>query len=258
MTDLRVDIEKASCGNTHIFFTGQAGFVFKSKVGTTVCVDLYLSDCVERLEGHIGFKRLMPKLLDADGLNFDGVIATHAHYDHFDYDSMTNLTKGEATKLFASYGCRELAEKLGIAKDKTVYVKSGDRFKIKDISVRCVSCDHGKAAPDAFGVVITVDGKRIYIAGDTCLHPEYKDEILLDGSIDVMIAPINGAYGNLNESECVHLATIIRPQLVIPCHYGMFAAHGGSPWTFCKLMNELKEKINYTLLTAGEHMIIKE
>lgn len=255
MIDLAAEIISASCGNSHIFFLGQAGFVFKSRAGTLLCVDLYLSDCVERLEGHIGFKRLTPKLMAASDVQFDGVIATHAHYDHFDYDSMRALTDSSATKLYASLGCRALVEELGICKDKVVYVAPNDEFQVKDISVRCVSCDHGTSAPDAFGVVVTVDNKRIYIAGDTCLHPEYKKEILKDGDIHIMIAPINGAYGNLDEKACVELSNVIMPKLVIPCHYGMFAAHGGSPWRFCELMNKSEQKTDYTLLTVGEHII---
>ncbi len=250
------NVKAAKIGQTHMFFAGQAGFVFKSCSGTLVCIDLYISDCVERLEGHIGFKRLVPKLAEPKEIVFDGVIATHPHYDHFDYDSMYALSENDKPRLFVSTGCGELVSMIGIDEKKVSYVKSGDSFDIKDVIVRCVPCDHGNAAPDAFGVVISIDGKRIYIAGDTCLHTEYADDVLLDGKIDIMIAPINGAYGNLNEKDCVALAERIKPELTIPCHYGMFAAHGGDPWKFCEIMNAESPKLKYTLLTVGEQITL--
>lgn len=247
-------IKSAKFGQAHVFFAGQAGFVFKSGSGALVCIDLYVSDCVERLEGHIGFKRLIPTLADAKELVFDGVIATHPHYDHFDFDSMYALSENDKTHLFVSVGCNDLVRALGIDEKSVRYVKPGDSFCVKDVYVRCVPCDHGNAAPDAFGVVIGIDGKRIYIAGDTCLHTEYADEVLRDGKIDIMIAPINGAYGNLTEKECVALAARIKPGLTIPCHYGMFAAHGGDPWKFCQIMNAELPEQKYTLLTVGEQI----
>lgn len=256
MNSIGQKIKTATPGEAHMFFMGQAGFVFVSGRGTILGVDLYLSECVERLEGHIGFKRLVPAPISASEIEFDGIIATHAHYDHFDYDAMHELTASGKTRLFVSENCDKLIDELSIRKEIVSYVKPGMEFAVKDISVRGISCDHGAAAPDAFGVLISMDGKRIYIAGDTCFHAEYKDEILRDGKIDVMIAPINGAYGNLNEADCVALAEILAPELVVPCHYGMFAAHGGDPWKFCELMNSTSEKANYTLLTVGEHIIL--
>ena len=42
-----------------LFYVNQAGYVIKTKNGTTLGLDLYLSDCVERFDG---FKRLAPKV----------------------------------------------------------------------------------------------------------------------------------------------------------------------------------------------------
>ena len=48
-------------GHIGIIWMSQAGFIFKTSQGELIGVDLYLSDCVERL---VGFKRLMPKIID--------------------------------------------------------------------------------------------------------------------------------------------------------------------------------------------------
>ena len=86
MHDLAMRILTAT--GTNIFFAGQAGFIIKSSSGQMLAVDLYLSDCVERLEGNVGFKRLLPKMLSPYELKFDAVICTHPHWDHFDVDAV--------------------------------------------------------------------------------------------------------------------------------------------------------------------------
>ena len=46
------------------------------------------------------------------------------------------------------------------------------------------------------------------------------------------------------------LAEALRPGLTIPCHYGMFASHGGDPGRFIELMKETGLKT--LLMTPGE------
>ena len=74
--------------NVKLTFAGQAGFMIESKKGYKIGVDLYLSDCCDR---YFGFKRLMPYLYNPLQLNLDLLVATHAHYDHFDPDSVPNI-----------------------------------------------------------------------------------------------------------------------------------------------------------------------
>ncbi len=253
MKDLALNILSARLGETHLFFLGQAGFVFKSKKGTLLGVDMYLTNCVESVEGHIGFKRLLPIVLDPDELTFDFIVATHPHYDHFDMDAIPLLMANGHTKLFASMNCETEIKRLRMTNENVQYVKVGDTISADDIAIDFVYCDHGSSAPDAVGMIITIDNKRIYYAGDTCLRPEKVADIM---NIDIMIAPINGAYGNLNEKECTELAKYIKPKLTIPCHYGMFASHGGNPGLFKTYMDD--EKLRFYLMTVSEKLTLVE
>ena len=241
--------------NIWLFSAGQAGFIIKSKSGQLLGMDLYLSECVERIEGHIGYKRLLPQLLQPQDLTFDVLICSHYHWDHFDYDSVPELMANGKTKLFAARDCKELTEQLNMDGANITYVKPGDTYSCGDFSIEFVNCDHGDGAPLAVGFVITVDGKRIYFAGDTCLRLDRIDEVKKSGDIDVMIAPINGAYGNLNEEECAVLADAIKPGLTIPCHYGMFASHGGDPGQFYEIMKNKYPANRFTFLAQGEGII---
>lgn len=252
MNDFAIRVMTAPLGKTYIFSVGQAGYIIKSKSGQILGIDMYLSDCVERIEGHMGYKRMLPKILSPEELEFDVVIATHPHKDHFDDDIMPELLANRRTWLFASIGCEKEVNRLGMNKDNITYVKPGDVYLHGDFTIDFVNCDHGTGAPDAVGVVVTVDGKKIYEAGDTCLRLDRVDEYKAKGPFDVMIAPINGMYGNLNAEDCAKLADALKPKITIPCHYGMFASHMGSPGEFYKIMTGKYPENKFLIMTQGE------
>lgn len=247
------DVEQANNG-TYLFSLGQAGYIIKSQSGQMLVIDPYLSECVERLEGHMGFKRLLPIILEPTDLQFDIVIATHDHLDHFDVDAMPELMRNQLTRLYASVDCVKLVAESGIDESRVKYVKPGDKAVSGDFYIHFVNCDHGIGALDAVGVMIEVDGKRIYEAGDTCLRLDWVDEVKKNGFLDVMIAPINGAYGNLNEAECAKLSDALSPKLTIPCHYGMFASHGGDPGKFFDVMRNNYPENDVLLMAQGERL----
>ncbi len=239
-------------GATYLISVGQAGYIIKSASGQLIAIDLYLSNCVERTEGHIGFKRLLPQILLPNEITFDFIVITHPHLDHFDIDSVPEMMANDRSRLFCSVDCKKIVNQTHMEYyDKNIqYVKPGENYSQNDLIFHFVNCDHGVGAPDAVGVVIEVDGKRIYEAGDTCLRLDRTNEILQWGNIDVMIAPINGMYGNLTEIECVELSKAIKPTTTIPCHYGMFASHGGNPALFYEKMSETG--LSFSFMRQGE------
>ncbi len=247
---------EAQLGRTHLFSVGQAGYIIKSAKGQLLGIDLYLSECVERIEGHMGFKRLLPKILGPSELKFDVLITTHPHFDHFDMDVVPQMMSNQYTKLFASVNCEQEVKRLGVTNSRITYVKPGGSYCSGDFKLDFVNCDHGAGAPDAVGVVVTVDGKKIYEAGDTCLRLDRVDELQAYGFFDVMIAPINGAFGNLNEQECAELSNALKPRLTIPCHYGMFASHGGNPGRFYDIMKEQYPENNILMMAMGEQLTL--
>ena len=252
MNDFAIKVLTAKIGETYLFSAGQAGYIVKSKSGQLFGIDLYLSECAERIEGNIGFKRLLPKILDLFELEFDCIVATHPHVDHFDIDAIPQLMSNEKTMLFASVNCENEINRLMMSNKNIIYVKPDDSYTCGDFSLDFVNCDHGTGAPDAVGLILTVDNKRLLFVGDTCLRLDRTDEYLSKGEIDIMVAPINGAYGNLNENECAVLSKALKPKLTIPSHYGMFASHGGNPGLFYKVMTEQYSENSLKLMCLGE------
>lgn len=251
MFDFASQIKQAPKGKTHLFAVGQAGFIIKNSCGKLLAIDPYLSDCVERVEGNDGYKRLLPKLLDPDEINLGILICTHFHRDHFDIDSVPKLMKNPETVLMCPNDCRDDVVNLEIKSNSVKYISPGIHVERDGFKITFINCDHGASAPDAVGVIIETDSIVVVEVGDTCLRLDRAEEILSEGKVNVLIAPINGAYGNMNEDDCVKLANAVQPDLLIPCHYGMFASHGGNPGLFRKIMLQ-QTNIKFLLMTQGE------
>lgn len=65
------------------------------------------------------------------------------------------------------------------------------------------------------GFVITLDGKRIYHAGDT----DYIPEMANLEAIDIALLPVSGTYV-MTAEEAVQAAETIDPGVAIPMHLG--------------------------------------
>ena len=66
-----------------------------------------------------------------------------------------------------------------------------------------------------------------------------------DRDIDILIVPINGEYGNMNERDAAMLAAQVQAKLTIPSHFWLFSRHKGNPYEF-----ELEMKANVPDCTA--------
>ena len=258
MTEFRNNILQAELEKTHIFSVGQAGFIIKTKTGKLIAIDLYLSDCVERIEpDHVGYRRLLPKILSANELVFDTIICTHFHRDHYDIDSIPTLMNNPKTQLFCPRDCEQDIKEEKIDERRVRFIKPGSSFKLEDYELFFVNCDHGTGAPLAVGVIVKIDNKVILEVGDTCLRLDRINEYKTLGDVDVLIAPINGMYGNLNSKDCAILNDTLKAKLVIPCHYGMFAAHMGSIGEFHNIMDKEYPNNKYLMMRQGEQYTLE-
>ena len=241
-------------GKTSLNFNVQAGFVLKTKMGTTMGVDLYLTDCVERFDG---FKRLTPKVMSPD-TPLDYVVCSHWHLDHFDIDAMSMLMSNRKTRLVCCEDCKDHVKNLNLNASRVQYVKIGDTVVCDDITIHAVFCDHGTGAPLAVGFVFEIDGYKVYLAGDTALRLDKALEVAKYGPFDVMLAPINGAFGNLNECENVELCKYHKPKLSVPCHFWTFGEQHGDPGIWAEEMKKELPDQKFIVLAAGEQLVLDE
>ncbi len=64
------------------------------------------------------------------------------------------------------------------------------------------------------GYILSIDSKRIYIAGDTDMTKDNKNV-----KCDIALVPIGGTY-TMNAKKAAELINSIRPDVAIPTHYG--------------------------------------
>ena len=240
-----------------IFWLAQAGFVFKTPAGTVVYVDAYLTDCVHRLLGDqfYGFKRIIPSPISPEDVSADLVVCTHSHADHFDYDAMPILARNPKIAFVAAPDCRQEFAKLGISEDRFTILHRGERLSFGDVTLTGIFADHGELAPDALGVLLEVAGLRIWHTGDTAYRPDAWQD-LFQTDIDVLIPPINGAFGNLDGVEAAKLAHDSSAAITIPSHFWMFAEHGGDPAQFLEACKLHAPATRPWLMTQGELLMV--
>jgi L-ascorbate metabolism protein UlaG (beta-lactamase superfamily) len=76
------------------------------------------------------------------------------------------------------------------------------------------------------GYIFCLDGKRIYVAGDTDATPDAKKV-----RCDVALVPVGGTY-TMNASQAAELVNTIRPAAAIPTHYGSVAGSAADAESF--------------------------
>jgi L-ascorbate 6-phosphate lactonase len=232
-------------------FIGQAGFIFTFG-NISIGMDLYLSDCVEKIDH---FKRLTPKVHKSSDLkNLIYILSSHWHYDHFDIDALPTLIK-DGKQFIGAYDCLPLFEKSKLSKyiKKSMFMKPNEEINLPNgIKIASTPCDHGESAPLAIGFILKFENYTIYYTSDTRLRLDYAKEIIRNYKIDLLICPINGAFGNMNEYDAVKLTEFIKPEMVIPCHYWMFAEQGGNPQIFKNELLKLNLNTKLNIMMPGE------
>jgi L-ascorbate 6-phosphate lactonase len=246
-------------GSLAIFWLAQAGFVFKTPGGKIVYTDPYLTDYVQRVlpEYGMGFKRVMPKLIEADEVEADYVVSTHAHQDHLDADALPALLKNPRTQFIGSPDCRPVYLEAGVPEDRFSILHKGETFSLGDFRLTGVDADHGEQTPDAIGLLFDFDGIKVWQVGDTAYRPERWESVFEQG-IDIILPPINGAFGNLNGVEAARLARDAHARVAIPCHFWMFAEHYGNPAEFLRACKEFAPQVCPVLMTQGELFVYQK
>ena len=194
---------------------GQAGYLLKNHSGLTVMIDPYFSDECERQEG---LKRLFAPPITAGELEPDVLLVSHGHLDHFDAPTIRAFAVGR-TVLMAPPSCTARAAGLGWPASRLRPLTAGKSATRNGCHVTATFARH--TLPDAIGLLMAIDGLRIWHSGDT----EYDEHLRrpVDEKLDVAFICINGGGGNMNAHEAALLAWQLKPRVAVPMHYGLWA-----------------------------------
>ena len=167
--------------------------------------------------GHDTFKITGEKTIYTDPFkikkrdNADIILITHEHYDHCSPNDIKKI-QGSGTTIVTTPDCA------GKLSGKVKTVKPGDRLMVDGIEIEAVTAynidkQYHTKNKNWVGYIFTLQGQRIYLAGDTDHIPEMKTF-----NVDIALLPVSGTYV-MNADEAVKAALDIKPKIAVPMHY---------------------------------------
>jgi L-ascorbate metabolism protein UlaG (beta-lactamase superfamily) len=190
------DTIKTKSGNLAIGFIGHGSLQF-SLNGTVIYIDPWtkLTDYTQ-----------LPKA--------DLILITHEHFDHLDTAAISILSK-PGTVIMLPGAVRNIIKTGEV-------LKNGEKKVFRNIGVEAVPAynttkDREKFHPKGRdnGYILTIGGKRIYIAGDTENTPE-MDKLK---HIDIAFLPMNQPY-TMTPAQVAQTVKRFHPKILYPYHYG--------------------------------------
>ena len=194
--------------------------VFKTKSGKTVKFHalVHASIRIEYDGQEIEIdpvRKLGKKTIDYSSMpKADYLFVTHEHGDHFDKEAI-KLLAGDKTQLVMNKRCADMYGPCAV-------LYNNQSATLGAVEVEAVPAYNTTEGRTQFhpkgrdnGYILTLDGLRIYIAGDTEDIPEMQD--IKD--IDIAFLPCNQPY-TMKPEQLVKAAKTVKPKVLFPYHYG--------------------------------------
>jgi len=142
----------------------------------------------------------------------DIILISHEHHDHCSPEDVERLRQ-QGTTIIANPSAASKLE------GQVTIMKAGDSLNVKGVQIDAVPAYnlekpfHPKSAGHV-GYILTINGERLYFAGDTDFIPEMREL-----HCDIALLPVSGIYV-MDAVEATQAAEAIRARISIPMHYG--------------------------------------
>jgi L-ascorbate metabolism protein UlaG (beta-lactamase superfamily) len=185
-----------------------------------------------------------PFQMNEEPKNADYILITHDHYDHFSPEDIAKVANSN-TILIVPEKMEKKAQEAANLVGMLLAVKPGVYREMDGLEFETVPAYnvlkpfHPKGA-EWVGYILRIDGKRIYIAGDTDETKEAKAV-----KCDIAIVPIGGTY-TMDAKKAAELVNMIRPDVAIPTHYGSIVGEPSDGEVFAQHIKE-NIKVNFKI-----------
>jgi len=237
----KINSLKLNKGEVAIHWLGQNSYVLKTSKETTIAIDPYLSRD-KRIHHVYSDPPIKP-----EEFKVDYIFCTHDHWDHTDPIALPIVAKNFSETVFlgSQESCRHLTE-LGVEKKRLTPLKAKAVYRFRDFTVTPhYSVPPEEADTTHFGYVFEVEGTKIYNMGDTFQsvveNPERLLHEITEVSPEVAMFPIIGDTPQRKPEDAFKFTMIVKPKIVIPCHYDCFSDRTIDPQRFVELFNEVSD-----------------
>ena len=226
-----------------ITYLGHSAFKLVSPQGVIIVIDPYLSNN----------PKTPPDQKEVD--KADLILVTHGHGDHLG-DTVAIAQKTNATAVVMAELATYLSNK-GVK--NLVRMNKGGSYTFKGIRITMVNAQHSSSvtegnqviyAGEPVGFIIRFEnGFTVYHAGDTSVMADMKilGEIYTPA---LAFLPI-GSHFTMDPQEAAYACKLLRPQYVIPMHYGTFPVLTGTPEAFIEVMKG-QPKVKVIAMNPGQ------
>lgn len=241
-----------------LFWLEQSHFIIKTAGNVLLHIDPFLSRTIE-LENHIYPEPLMAP----DAAQADYVFLTHDHRDHCDPHTISPMARANPDCVFV--GPPETIERsraCGVSADKLVVMQQGDERNFGDFKVKAVfaqdTADDQADATTHIGYVFDFAGVNIYNVGDTRNNISdiiHRYDAVKDLRPNSMLVPINQGYNNPGPAGASQLVELVKPRLIIPCHFDCFRDNTIAPSRFVESLPE-DSRADVRIMAHGDRLFI--
>jgi len=194
-------------------------------------IEVFIQNSI-RIRSRVGVIYIDPFRMKEEPKDADFVLITHDHYDHFSPEDIGKVSKADTILVVPEKMAAKAREVSGMV-GKIETVKPGVCREMGGLEFETVPAYnalkpfHPKSA-EWVGYILRIDGKRIYIAGDTDATKEAKAV-----KCDIALVPIGGTY-TMDAKNAAELINTIRPDVAIPVHYGHIVGKPGDGEVFAE------------------------
>jgi len=156
----------------------------------------------------------------ADSVEADYILISHGHFDHI--EDAVAMAKRTGATVIANFEIVGWLQKQGVAESQVHPQHIGGGFDYDFGRVKLTIAHHGSGLPDGSyggnpaGLLISAEGKNIYLACDTALFTEMK--LYSEVGIDLFVAPIGDNF-TMGPDDALTAVHFVKPKVVVPCHY---------------------------------------
>lgn len=235
-------------GELAIFWLGQNSYVLKTSRGSLIAIDPYFSREPSRGSKIEDFYVHPEPPVKPEEFTVDYVFCTHDHSDHTDPITLPIIAKHSPKTVF--FGPPESYDrflKIGISSAKARSLKENETIVVGDFKVTPVNSLAGserdvKGQPwtTHYGYIFDFVFVKVYNMGDSSPdavgEPMKIMEAVMRFSPEIAMLPIIGDFQGRKPEDAYKFAEIIRPKIVIPCHYDCFKARTIDPQVFVNML----------------------